>query len=50
MGNMPFRPEAAAASPAADGSVFVSDDPRDIGWVKQNVPCQNACPAGTNVP
>ncbi|HEX8988748.1 MAG TPA: FAD-dependent oxidoreductase, partial [Rhodocyclaceae bacterium] len=28
----------------------MSDDPRDIGWVKQNVPCQNACPAGTNVP
>jgi formate dehydrogenase major subunit len=29
---------------------IVSDDPRDIGWVKQNIPCQNACPAGTNVP
>jgi len=25
-------------------------DPRDIGWVKENVPCQTACPAGTNVP
>jgi formate dehydrogenase major subunit len=50
MGTMPFRPEAAASSRAADGSAFVSDDPRDIGWVKQNVPCQNACPAGTNVP
>lgn len=50
MGTMPFRPEAAAASRVADGSAYVSDDPRDIGWVKQNVPCQNACPAGTNVP
>jgi len=50
MGNMPLRPEAAAVSQAAEGSVFVSDDARDIGWVKQNVPCQNACPAGTNVP
>jgi formate dehydrogenase major subunit len=50
MGDLPFPPQAAAASCAADGSVFVSDDPRDIGWVKQNVPCQNACPAGTNVP
>lgn len=50
MGNMPFRPETAAASAAADGGVFVSDDPRDIGWVKQNVPCQDACPAGTNIP
>ena len=27
-----------------------STDPRDIGWVKENVPCQTACPAGTNVP
>lgn len=27
-----------------------SDDPRDVGWVRENVPCQNACPAGTNVP
>ena len=50
MGDMPSRPDLAVASTAAAGSVFVSDDPRDIGWVKQNVPCQNACPAGTNVP
>ena len=28
----------------------VSVDPRDIAWVRQNVPCQTACPAGTNVP
>ena len=50
MGNTPFRPEAAAVSQTADGGVFVSNDPRDIGWVKENVPCQHACPAGTNVP
>jgi formate dehydrogenase major subunit len=50
MGNMPFRPEAAAVTGAAEGGAYVSDDPRDIGWVKQNIPCQNACPAGTNVP
>jgi formate dehydrogenase major subunit len=50
MGDLSVPPKAAAAAGAADGSVFVSDDPRDIGWVKQNVPCQNACPAGTNVP
>ncbi|MDD5169732.1 MAG: FAD-dependent oxidoreductase, partial [Syntrophales bacterium] len=30
--------------------IFISDDPRDISWVKQNVLCRNACPAGTNVP
>ncbi|MEO5340288.1 MAG: FAD-dependent oxidoreductase [Magnetococcus sp. MYC-9] len=32
------------------GSVHLSSDPRDIGWVRQNVPCQHACPAGTDVP
>ncbi|HJN23191.1 MAG: FAD-dependent oxidoreductase [Rhodospirillales bacterium] len=31
-------------------SVRYSTDPRDIGWVKKNVPCQTACPADTNVP
>ena len=31
-------------------TVYLSEDPRDIGWVRQNVPCQAACPAGTNVP
>jgi formate dehydrogenase major subunit len=30
--------------------VRYSTDPRDVGWVKENVPCQTACPAGTNVP
>ncbi|MCP4695653.1 MAG: FAD-dependent oxidoreductase [Gammaproteobacteria bacterium] len=30
--------------------VRYSSDPRDIGWVKENIPCQSACPAGTNVP
>jgi len=27
-----------------------STDPRDIGWVKENIPCQVACPALTNIP
>lgn len=31
-------------------SIAYSDDPRDLGWVRQNVPCQTACPAGTNIP
>ena len=39
----------STAATAAVG-VFISDDPRDLGWVRQNVPCQTACPAGTNVP
>lgn len=30
--------------------IFISEDPRDLGWVRKNVPCQSACPAGTNVP
>ncbi len=30
--------------------VAYSDDPRDIGWVRENIPCQTACPAGTNIP
>ncbi len=34
----------------AAGAVVISDDPRDLGWVRQNVPCQTACPAGTNIP
>lgn len=30
--------------------VHYSDDPRDFGWMKENVPCQTACPAGTDIP
>jgi NADPH-dependent glutamate synthase beta subunit-like oxidoreductase len=43
-------PSGATVAPAAEAREYLSDDPRDIGWVKQNVPCQTACPAGTNVP
>jgi formate dehydrogenase major subunit len=49
MGDMK-PPSGAAETPAAAQREYFSDDPRDIGWVKQNVPCQTACPAGTNVP
>ena len=48
------RNKAAAETPprhAGDsGAVWYSDDPRDIGWVEENIPCQTACPAGTNIP
>ena len=38
-------------APAAEGNGSrLSTDPRDLGWVRQNIPCQSACPAGTNVP
>jgi len=30
--------------------VRYSTDPRDIGWVEENIPCQTACPALTNIP
>ncbi|MEO5363268.1 MAG: FAD-dependent oxidoreductase [Magnetococcus sp. DMHC-8] len=51
LGNL-FNPDrtVVARGSSGGGSVCFSDDPRDIGWVRQNVPCQNACPAGTNVP
>ncbi len=29
--------------------VRYSTDPRDIGWVEENIPCQAACPVGTNI-
>ena len=29
---------------------YYSTDARDIGWLEENVPCQTACPAGTNIP
>jgi glutamate synthase (NADPH/NADH) small chain len=48
--DMDRRPPASKASLDAEADTFLSDDPRDIGWVRQNVPCQAACPAETNVP
>ena len=30
--------------------ILFSTDPRDMGWVEENIPCQWACPARTNVP
>ncbi|MDH3476292.1 MAG: hypothetical protein OEM59_21650, partial [Rhodospirillales bacterium] len=44
------KPAPEPGPPAAPSGVYYSDDPRDIGWVRENVPCQTACPAGTNVP
>ncbi len=35
---------------ARGGEVYYSEDPRDVGWVRENIPCQTACPAGTNIP
>lgn len=45
-----LRPGGAEPAATAAHQILISDDPRDIGWVRQNVPCHTACPAGTNVP
>jgi formate dehydrogenase major subunit len=39
----------SALAPGED-NVWYSDDPRDTGWVRENIPCQTACPASTNIP
>lgn len=44
------RETEQAAAESGEGAVWYSDDPRDIGWVRENIPCQSACPAGTNIP
>lgn len=45
---------AAPVPSVANGNrqteVLYTSDARDIGWVKQNIPCQSACPAATNIP
>ncbi|OVE81752.1 hypothetical protein BVY04_02590 [bacterium M21] len=28
----------------------IGTDAKDLDWVAQNIPCQDACPAGTNIP
>ena len=43
-------PSGASGEPVTTRREYLSEDPRDIGWVRQNIPCQTACPAGTNVP
>ncbi len=42
--------DSGGNDPDATGEVHFSDDPRDFGWLRENVPCQTACPAGTDIP
>ncbi len=42
--------EEANGRSARANEVLYSDDPRDFGWMRENVPCQAACPAGTDIP
>ncbi|MFC1815765.1 hypothetical protein ACFL0M_07435, partial [Thermodesulfobacteriota bacterium] len=30
--------------------VYFSTDPRDFGWIRDNIPCQVGCPVITNIP
>ena len=30
--------------------IYFSEDPRDFGYIAENIPCQNACPVHTNIP
>ena len=46
MSAVPESIEARRETP----SVAYSEDPRDVDWVGKNIPCQTACPAGTNIP
>lgn len=43
-------PDRRGSSRADLDDIHYSDDPRDFGWVRENVPCQTACPAGTDIP
>ena len=50
-GLLQSEPDEPDSAPSADnGNVYFSEDPRDLGWVAESVPCQVACPAGTNIP
>lgn len=47
----PGKDASVQQGPApGEGRVWYSDDARDIGWVRENIPCQTACPASTNIP
>ncbi|MFC3117371.1 FAD-dependent oxidoreductase [Jhaorihella thermophila] len=46
----PVEPVTGDANTEGNGRVVYSQDPRDFGWMKENVPCQAACPAGTDIP
>lgn len=52
MNERPTRPTADLrfARSEKPAEVHYSDDPRDVGWVQRNIPCQTACPASTNIP
>lgn len=44
------KKEMATGEVREKDSIFFSEDPRDFGYVAENIPCQEACPANTNIP
>jgi formate dehydrogenase major subunit len=38
------------AARRVERTVFFSTDKKDFAWMRENVPCQTACPASTNIP
>ncbi|HUT55370.1 MAG TPA: FAD-dependent oxidoreductase [bacterium] len=42
--------QATIRARQVEQDVYFSTDPRDLGWIAENIPCQAACPALTNVP
>jgi formate dehydrogenase major subunit len=41
---------SVATAHLVEKDIYFSTDPRDMGWIEENIPCQWACPARTNVP
>ncbi len=35
---------------AVSAKIGVCAEPKDFDWLAKNIPCQNACPAGTDIP
>lgn len=44
------RPSVIGKGFQVRSDIYFSTDPRDLGWVQENVPCQWSCPASTNIP
>ncbi len=49
-GKMRMKHLTALSTPAETAKGAVSDAEQDLHWLRQNIPCQTACPAGTDIP
>ena len=48
--NQSFHKRVSGDCSNEEASAYYSTDPADFHYISVNVPCQNACPAQTNVP